>query len=82
MAPGATSARSIGGFRTGGEGGIRTHEGLPPTRFPGERPRPLGDLSMWQTLDCRGHRVPGAKPASGIIMGRMREKEKQYACSL
>ncbi len=28
----------------GGEGGIRTHDELPRTRFPGERPRPLGDL--------------------------------------
>ncbi len=29
----------------GGEGGIRTHDEFPRTRFPGERPRPLGDLS-------------------------------------
>ena len=27
-------------------GGIRTHVGLPPTRFPGVRPKPLGDLSI------------------------------------
>jgi hypothetical protein len=29
----------------GGEGGIRTHVGLPRTAFPVPRPRPLGDLS-------------------------------------
>src|SRR5687768_17012436 len=38
----------------GGEGGIRTHDEFPRTRFPGERPRPLGDLSrrFW-ILDFR-----------------------------
>ena len=37
----------LGGFvLTGGEGGIRTHDEFPRTRFPGERPRPLGDLSL------------------------------------
>ena len=30
---------------SGGEGGIRTHDGLPHTAFPVPRPRPLGDLS-------------------------------------
>ena len=34
----------IGQF-SGGEGGIRTHVGLPRTAFPVPRPRPLGDLS-------------------------------------
>ncbi len=29
----------------GGEGGIRTRDGLPHTAFPVRRPRPLGDLS-------------------------------------
>ena len=34
-------------FNSGGEGGIRTHEGvLPLTRLAGERLRPLGHLSV------------------------------------
>ena len=38
----------VGSARTGeggGEGGIRTLDGLPHTAFPVRRPRPLGDLS-------------------------------------
>src|SRR4029453_8279258 len=31
--------------RGGGGCGIRTREGLPPTRFPSVRPRPLGESS-------------------------------------
>ncbi len=31
--------------QSGGEGGIRTHETLRPTRFPGELLQPLGHLS-------------------------------------
>ena len=31
----------------GGEGGIRTLDGLPHTAFPVRRPRPLGDLSNY-----------------------------------
>ena len=34
-----------GAGRAGGEGGIRTLDGLPHTAFPVPRPRPLGDLS-------------------------------------
>ena len=36
---------SRGTRRGGGEGGIRTLDGLPHTAFPVRRPRPLGDLS-------------------------------------
>ncbi len=36
---------SRGPRRGGGEGGIRTLDGLPHTAFPVRRPRPLGDLS-------------------------------------
>src|SRR5687767_11029197 len=35
----------IGQFESGGEGGIRTLDGLPRTAFPVPRHRPLGDLS-------------------------------------
>src|SRR5438477_11813976 len=51
------------GIKKGGEGGIRTHQALPPTRFPGERPRPLGDLSLWPVdePDCRKALAPSAK---------------------
>jgi hypothetical protein len=41
----------------GGEGGIRTHDGLPRTAFPVPRPRPLGDLSWW----LRGARARGGE---------------------
>ena len=36
---------SRGSREGGGEGGIRTLDGLPHTAFPVRRPRPLGDLS-------------------------------------
>ena len=36
---------SRGPRKGGGEGGIRTLDGLPHTAFPVRRPRPLGDLS-------------------------------------
>ena len=39
---------------SGGEGGIRTHDGLPHTAFPVPRPRPLGDLSADGDADCSG----------------------------
>ena len=38
------------GTGDGGEGGIRTHVGLPRTAFPVPRPRPLGDLSSERRL--------------------------------
>lgn len=37
--------RSIGHSESGGGYEIRTREGLPPTRFPSVRPRPLGESS-------------------------------------
>ncbi len=46
--------------RAGGEGGIRTRDGLPHTAFPVRRPRPLGDLSAGQDTG-----VPGARRGSG-----------------
>jgi hypothetical protein len=58
---------------SGGEGGIRTHEALPPTRFPGERPRPLGDLSRRRTqLAFYGQAQPPGKTQTGIILAAQR----------
>ena len=56
-----TRARSNGSGRgsitrpgvTGGEGGIRTLDGLPHTAFPVRRPRPLGDLSASASYSAR-----------------------------
>ena len=42
-----SSGRVGRGRAGGGEGGIRTLDGLPHTAFPVPRPRPLGDLSEW-----------------------------------
>ena len=41
-------------LRRGGEGGIRTRDGLPHTAFPVRRPRPLGDLSGRHDTTRRG----------------------------
>src|SRR5688500_1283873 len=60
----------------GGEGGIRTHEGLPHTAFPVPRPRPLGDLSgrlpsrwrgppRWARVRVRGPVVAATADADG-----------------
>ena len=46
---------SIAG-RRGGGCEIRTREGLPPTRFPSVRPRPLGESSVGKPTDMR-HRA-------------------------
>jgi hypothetical protein len=43
------------GYRSRGRG-IRTREGLPPTRFPSVRPRPLGESSA-EKLTGRGGRT-------------------------
>ena len=34
--------------------GIRTREGLPPTRFPSVRPRPLGESSATRVAEIAG----------------------------
>ncbi len=49
-------ARPSKDSRGGGEGGIRTRDGLPHTAFPVRRPRPLGDLSTGcdARLPCPG----------------------------
>src|SRR6266704_4910337 len=44
--------RVFPGQRGGGKE-IRTPEGLPPTRFPSVRPRPLGESSVGQPTDLR-----------------------------
>ncbi len=45
VAPVPRDASRLLGEEAGGEGGIRTLDGLPHTAFPVRRPRPLGDLS-------------------------------------
>ena len=47
-------------WRGGGGYEIRTREGLPPTRFPSVRPRPLGESSAGQST---GPRDPLLTPA-------------------
>ena len=55
----ATSSRrpaSAGRVSAGQDGGgceIRTREGLPPTRFPSVRPRPLGESSVAKPTESR-----------------------------
>ena len=58
-------ARRSKDSRGGGEGGIRTRDGLPHTAFPVRRPRPLGDLSTGPGAD-------GLRPPSE--MTRMAER--------
>ncbi len=38
--------------KNGGFGGIRTPEGLPPTRFPGVRLKPLGHETLLALILC------------------------------
>ena len=45
---------------------IRTREGLPPTRFPSVRPRPLGESSAGQLICAR----PRLKPGARLILAR------------
>src|SRR5215213_8185550 len=52
----------------GGEGGIRTPDGLPRTAFPVRRHSPLGDLSARREL-CRLS-PPSAPVANAIAEGR------------
>ncbi len=54
-------SRPHSGGRTGGEGGIRTLDGLPHTAFPVRRPRPLGDLSA-----VRGRAESGVAERAGF----------------
>ena len=44
--------------RRGGGCEIRTREGLPPTRFPSVRPRPLGESSAGKLIDLPAVRTP------------------------
>src|SRR5262245_37249274 len=58
----------------GGEGGIRTHVGLPRTAFPVPRPRPLGDLSARGTAWRRGW---DSNPRYGYPHTAFRERHLQ-----
>src|ERR687895_1543707 len=58
----------------GGEGGIRTHVGLPRTAFPVPRPRPLGDLSSQETAWRRGW---DSNPRYGYPHTAFRERHLQ-----
>jgi hypothetical protein len=57
----ARLARRLGWHKRGGCE-IRTREGLPPTRFPSVRPRPLGESSS----AAPAYRRPAAGPAGPI----------------
>ena len=59
----------IGQSRGGGEGGIRTHDGLPRTAFPVPRPRPLGDLSPSERGGLVAERV-GFEPTVRLLAHR------------
>jgi hypothetical protein len=65
--PGSGSNSLVGG----GGCEIRTREGLPPTRFPSVRPRPLGESSAGQPTDCshRSSPRPGG-PLCAVIHDR------------
>ena len=58
----------------GGEGGIRTHVGLPRTAFPVPRPRPLGDLSSEEAAWRRGW---DSNPRYGYPHTAFRERHLQ-----
>ena len=59
--------------RGGGEGGIRTLDGLPRTAFPVPRHRPLGDLSAV----CRWRRGWDSNPRYGYPYTAFRERHLQ-----
>ena len=55
----AKACNAQGWAEGGGEGGIRTLDGLPHTAFPVRRPRPLGDLSAG--VNCSGRSCPSRR---------------------
>ena len=55
--------RSAG--RSGGEGGIRTRDGLPRTAFPVRRHSPLGDLSRTRQDRSEAHRPVRSVTSAG-----------------
>jgi len=53
------SAGRVSASQDGGGCEIRTREGLPPTRFPSVRPRPLGESSVGKPTDSAHASSPG-----------------------
>jgi hypothetical protein len=74
--PAAAIARSV---KDGGEGGIRTRDGLPRTAFPVRRHSPLGDLSA-ETCASSAPGVGGssARRDGGFWQGRVRAPEQAH----
>ena len=74
----------------GGEGGIRTHVGLPRTAFPVPRPRPLGDLSRGRIADGGegGIRTHGGLPHTAFRerhlqpLGHLSARRRVYPTAL
>ena len=58
---GAPGRKRLGPLSHGGGCGIRTREGVNPTRFPSERHRPLGESST-DDVTCCTHRVSWRGP--------------------
>lgn len=61
----------------GGGWGIRTPEGVNPTRFPSVRHRPLGE-SSWLLGRCSGHGQPQKDTGPGaVVVNRRRERRRR-----
>ena len=56
------------GLVAGGGRGIRTREGLPPTRFPSVRPRPLGESSAAEGTGGQQVNRSPREPRSRVIV--------------
>ncbi len=67
--PGIRSGPTSCLFRRGGGYEIRTREGLPPTRFPSVRPRPLGESSVEKLTGGCGVVVHGYSGGVGAARG-------------
>src|SRR6185312_2107451 len=89
MQPGQGGVAAAGGGAppcdpagVGGEGGIRTRDGLPRTAFPVRRHSPLGDLSSGSIIvratTFRRMAVPGkAEPSTVASAPKVRERGAQ-----
>ena len=71
--------RSACGARGGGEGGIRTRDGLPQTAFPVRRHSPLGDLSP-TGASLHGRSVPDRRSGGRGQGGEEHENERTRWC--
>ncbi len=73
------ASATLRGAQRGGEGGIRTRDGLPQTAFPVRRHSPLGDLSP-KGASLHGRSVPDRRSGGRGQGGEEHENERTRRC--